>query len=131
MSESLIKLRELTYKLRTGPISRDKAVDDWIEWKVAKGIGFGQLCYEGPDATIYHSRFSAGSEFPRHDHGADEWLIVTRGKLILHTDDQEIEVKSKEYFHLSAHSPHSTTFTEDTDVIALWLMPEESNYDAI
>lgn len=63
------------------------------------------LCNE-PDVSVEHFVKPPGHASPRHDHPSAQVIIVLKGKMVLTTDDGDIELNEGDSVYIPGNEPH-------------------------
>jgi quercetin dioxygenase-like cupin family protein len=59
-------------------------------------------------AAHFFMKFSPGFAAPLHHHGADHYVTVTAGTLVLNIDGKDVKLPAGSYFSFSGKKPHMT-----------------------
>jgi quercetin dioxygenase-like cupin family protein len=63
------------------------------------------LCNEA-DISVEHFVKPPGHASPRHEHPSAQVIIVLKGKMVLITDDEEIELDEGDSVYIPGNEPH-------------------------
>jgi quercetin dioxygenase-like cupin family protein len=63
------------------------------------------LCSE-PDVSVEHFAKPPGHASPRHQHPSAQVTIVLKGKMVLTTDDGDIELNEGDSVYIPGNEPH-------------------------
>lgn len=67
--------------------------------------------------------YPAGTSIPAHVHDTDNYGVITRGALILTTQDATRVYRVGDWYQVPAGVEHAAEFAEETDEIEFWFKP--------
>jgi len=117
-------LKELTMKLPPFP-EVIEVLAECVEHKMSFGTSlFGtSLCWclhSSPDISVARWFNSKGTEFPRHSHKQDEWLLPYVGSIFVKfVGNDEFKLSAGRHLHIPANTPHEARFDEDCWYLAI------------
>lgn len=74
-------------------------------YEAEKGWKRVSLCSE-PDISIEHFVKPPGHASPRHEHPSAQVTIVLKGKMVIATDDEEMELNEGDAVYIPGNEPH-------------------------
>lgn len=72
------------------------------------------------DCDVLFAMYPAGSEIEPHQHGTENWGVITKGELILIMDGKEQRFATGQWYHIPRHAPHAARFEQETEEIEFW-----------
>ncbi len=88
--------------------------------------------FEGPfdafrlrarDCEILFASYPAGTEVSPHSHETENCGVITRGELILITDDSEQRFGPGQWYRLAPGQLHAARFEVETSEVEFWFRP--------
>ena len=83
-----------------------------------------KLAGEGCD--VLFASYPAGTEIDFHTHDTENYGVITRGELILITDNGEQRYGIGDWYHLLPHQRHAARFEVKTAEIEFWFARHKS-----
>jgi quercetin dioxygenase-like cupin family protein len=80
---------------------------------------------EAKDSDVLFASYPAGTTIPPHAHDTDNYGVITRGALVLTTQDSTRIYAVGDWYHVPAGVEHAAEFAEETDEIEFWFKASE------
>ncbi|GAB2897404.1 cupin domain-containing protein [Microbulbifer echini] len=80
---------------------------------------------EAEGSDVLFASYPAGTSIPAHTHETDNYVVITKGELILSINENVRRFGVGDWYHVPADIEHSAHFEVDTDEIEFWFDPSE------
>ena len=117
-SKHIDKLEELTPKLSKFCSHTN---GDMIQYEIERGTSFGFKLLSEKSISAARVFTSKGSRYPKHNHKQREYMLVYKGKIIVHLGDsgEEKILNVGDCIYIPPDTPHYVDFPEDSWVLAV------------
>ena len=81
---------------------------------------FDAVRLQAQDCEVLFASYPAGTEIPTHSHETRNCGVITRGELVLITDQSEQRFGPGEWYSLAPGLKHAARFEVDTSEVEFW-----------
>lgn len=121
MNNNLEKLKDLTEQLSTYPTANKKE----IHYICPRGAITGNTTKVSPYLTVDDCTFAENTEFFKHDHKDNEWILVLQGSLSVSFNGVEHIVPGGKCISIPRKTSHSLYSTHGCKCYIVHTFPEE------
>ena len=126
--KNLDRLKELTLVKKPGPPGPEQGFI--IEYEGVEGTCVAYALFASRQYAACQIYLSRGSTFPQHSHPEWEHVIVVAGELILHFDNEEIQLPERTPHSIVPGRVHGMTAV--SDCWSVWIsLPPSWDYPGV